>query len=200
MTTIRRVAKATALLAALYCSRRYYRNWGATKAESQMSLVGDALVRDPAIQTTEAVYVDAPVAAVLLQVLRTGQLASGFCRPDDVVDIAVGDPLHVGFPGPVGRHHTLRFTVVEIVPDSHIVLSLAEPGLAGNVVVSFHLQSHWEDRTRLLMRVRVALRHPGEVFAVELIRPLMALGIRGFLLSVKRRAERTKSSSARPAA
>nr|WP_263991888.1 SRPBCC family protein [Mycobacterium bourgelatii] len=160
-----------------------------------MRLPGDALVRDPAIQTTEAVYIDAPVAAVLPEVLRTCQLASGFSKSDELPDIAVGDTLHVGFPAKMGRHHTLRFTVVEMVPDSHIVLSLAEPGLAGNAVVSFHLQPHWEDRARLLIRARVALRYPGEVFVVELIRPLVSLGARGFLLSVKRRAERSTSSS-----
>ena len=56
----KRIAETAALLAVLYAARRYYRNWGATKAECQMRLPGDALVGDPAIQTTEAVYIDAP--------------------------------------------------------------------------------------------------------------------------------------------
>lgn len=43
-----------------------------------MLLPGDALVADPAIQTTEAVYIDAPVAAVWPWLVQMGQDRGGF--------------------------------------------------------------------------------------------------------------------------
>jgi len=38
----KRITETAALLAMLYGARRYYRNWGTTKAECQMRLPGDA--------------------------------------------------------------------------------------------------------------------------------------------------------------
>jgi hypothetical protein len=57
-------------------------------------------------------------------------------------------------------------------------------------VWSFHLEPHWATHTRLLARARVGLRHPGEVVAVELARPAIALTTRAVLLGIKRRVER----------
>lgn len=81
-------------------------------------------------------------------------------------------------------------SVAEIVPEKYLVLHLVRPGLRWNAVWSVHLQPHWEDRVRLLTRVRIALRYPGEVFALELARPVIALTTRGLLLAIKHRAER----------
>ena len=86
-------------------------------------------------------------------------------------------------------------SVAEIVPEKHLVLTAARPGRRWNAVWSFHIQPHWEDRVRLLTRARIALRHPGEVFAMELVRPGIALGTRGLLLSVKHRVERPLRSA-----
>ena len=74
-------------------------------------------------------------------------------------------------------------------PLGYVVLNATRPDLRWNAVWSFHLQPHWEDRVGLLTRVRVALRYPGELFVLELVRPLIALGTRGLLLSVKHRVE-----------
>ena len=72
-------------------------------------------------------------------------------------------------------------SVAEIVPEKYVVLSAASEDLPFNAVWSFHLQPHWEDRVRVLTRARIALRHPGEVFALELARPVIALGTRGIV-------------------
>src|SRR6185312_10816707 len=77
-TKTKRTAETAASLAILYGARRYYRNWGTRKSESRMLLPGDALVGDPAIQTTEAVYIDAPVSAVWPWLLQIGQGRGGF--------------------------------------------------------------------------------------------------------------------------
>ena len=60
MRLIGSVAAAGALLAA----RQFYRNWGTTKEECQTPLPGDELIGQPAVQTTEGVWIDAPAADV----------------------------------------------------------------------------------------------------------------------------------------
>ncbi len=204
----KRITHTAALLAVLYGARRYYRNWGATKAECQMLLPGDNLVADPAIQTTEAVYIDAPVSGVWPWLLQMGQERGGFYgfeglknlaglrhRDADRIhpewqQLAVGDVVRLAPEGWMGLPDGVTLTVADIVPEKYLVLGAAQPGQRWNAVWSFHVQPHWEDRVRLLTRTRVALRHPGEVFAMELVRPVLALGTRGLLLGIKHRVER----------
>jgi hypothetical protein len=204
----KRITGTTALLAVLYCARRYYRNWGATKAECHMRLPGDTLVRDPAIQTTEAAYLDARAAVVWSWLLQMAQDRVGFHGSEGLKNpadlgtddsdrirrephqLAVGDVIRLAAEGWMGLPDGVTFSVVEIVPEKYVVLNSVQPELRWNAVVSFHLQPHWEDRVRLLARARFALRYPGEVFVMELARPLIALGTRALLLSIKHRAER----------
>ncbi len=216
----RRITETAALFAMLYAARRYYRNWGATKGERQMRLPGDALVGDPAIQTTEAVYIDAPSSAVWPWLLQVGQDRGGFYsskglkslvglrnRGADRIhpewqQLAVGDVVRLAAEGWMGLPDGLTLSVAEIVPEKYIVLNAAQPDLPWNAVWSFHVQPHREHGVRLVTRARIALRHPGEVLAVELARPVIAWGMRGFLLGIKHRVERlpmTEPSHPRPA-
>ncbi|WP_372511068.1 SRPBCC family protein [Mycobacterium angelicum] len=174
----------TALLTVLYCAREYYRNWGATKAEYRMQLPGDALVGDPAIQTTEAVNIDAPAAVVWRRLLQAGQGSGGDREP------AIGDVVRLWPQGRLGLADELEFTVVDIVAEDHLVLNVLHADLRWNAVLSIHLQPHWQDRVRLLVRARIALRYPGEVIALEMLRPLTALGTRALMLGVKQQSER----------
>ena len=197
--TTKRIAQTAALFTAFYCARRYYRNWGATKAESQMRFPGDALVSDPAVQTTEAVDIDATASAVWLWLLRMGQDrgerydTEGLRSPvaqHDSEGLRVGDGIRLAPEGWMGFPDGLTLRVDEIVPEKYVVLDAMRSAPHWNAVLSIHLQPHWEDRVRLLARARIALRYPGEVFVMELARPLIALGTRALLLAVKRRAER----------
>lgn len=197
MSKIRRIAEVTALFGALYCARRYYRNWGTTKAETQMRLPGDALVADPAIQVTEAVYIDAPVSAVWPQLQK-----NPFDRSDDGgrsqlpgSQLAVGDRLRVTPAGWMGLPDGVTLTVQKVVPEQYVVFRTQQTHPSWDAVLSFHLQPHWEDRVRLLARARIALRHPGQIFAMELARPVVALSTRGWLLGTRHRAERDTSGS-----
>ncbi len=196
MTKIRRIAEATALLGALYCARRYYRNWGTTKAETQMRLPGDALVGDPVIQVTEAVYIDAPASAVWPQLQKNPfgfRDDAGRAQPAGR-QLAVGDELQVTPAGWMGLPSGVTLVVEEVMPEQYVVFQAKQSHPSWNAVLSFHVQPHWEDRVRLLARARIALRHPGEIFAMELARPVIALGARGWLLGTKHRAERATST------
>ena len=213
----KRITETAALLAVLYGARRYYRNWGTTKAECQMQLPGDTLVGDPAIQTTEAVYIDAPVSVVWPWLLQMGQDRGGFyggerlkkmlgLRHQDAdrvhpewQQLAVGDVVRLAPEGWMGLPDGVALSVSEIVPEKYLVLNIAREELRWNAVWSFHLQPHWEDRVRLLTRVRISLRHPGEVFAMELVRPVIALSTRGLLLGIKHRVEALPSIGSQPA-
>jgi len=208
----RRITETAALLAMLYGARRYYRNWGTTKAECQMQLPGDTLVADPAIQTTEALYIDGQSSAVWPWLLQMGQDKAGFYGglaglrhyDDDRIHpewqrLAVGDVVRLSSQGRMGLPGGLTLSVAAIVPEKCIVLTTkAGEDSRWNVVWSFHLQPHWEDRVRLLTRARIALRHPGEVFVMELARPIVAFSTRGLLLGIKHRVERLSAAPSHP--
>ncbi len=204
---IRPITKTAALLSLLYGARRYYRNWGTTKSECRMVLPGDNLVADPAIQTTEAIYIDAPSSAVWPWLLQMGLDRGGFYGCEGLMNLAglgyhgtdrlhpewqqlaVGDLVRLAPEGWMGQSDGVQLSVTEIVPEKYIVLHATTSDPRWNAVWSFHVQPHWEDRVRLLTRVRFALRRPGEVFAMELLRPVVALTTRALLRGIKRRAE-----------
>jgi hypothetical protein len=193
-------------VAALYAARRYYRNWGTTKEECQIRLPGDQLVGDPAIQATEAVWIDASPSAVWPCLSRLGQdrgivhgealtdligFGFGFHNANGVdlegQQLVVGDVLRLAPQGWFGGG--LTFSVVATTPERSIVLRATSPNLPP-AVWSFHLEPHWDDRSRLIARARVGLRHPGEVFALELARPAIVLTTRSVLRDIKRHAQR----------
>lgn len=84
--------------------------------------------------------------------------------------------------GWMGLPDGVTVTVAEIVSEKSLVLNATREDERWNAAWSFHIQPHWEDRVRLLTRARIALRHPGEVFAMELVRPAIAFGTRGCCL------------------
>ncbi len=194
----KRITQLAALIAALYAARRYYRNWGTTKEECQVRLPGDELVGDPVIQLTEAVWIDAPPSAIWPSLLHMGQDRNGLIGllvhnadrvPPESQRLAAGDAFRLTAKGWMGLRDGLALRVEAITPEQSIVLRATSENLP-MAVWSFHLQPHWANHTRLLARVRIGLRHPGEVFALELARPAVALMTRGALLGIKRRAQR----------
>ena len=182
-----------------------------------VELPGDRLVGDPAVQTTEAVYIDAPVAAVWPWLLQMGQDRGGFygcerlknmlgLRHQDAdrvhpewQQLGVTDVVRLAPEGWMGLPDGVVLSVSEIVPEKYLVLNLEREEMRWNAVWSFHVQPHWEDRVRLLTRVRISLRHPGEVFGMELVRPAIALSTRGLLLGIKHRVEAQPSTKSRAA-
>ena len=193
------VGRTLALGAVLYAARQYYRNWGATKEECLLRLPGDALIGDPVVQATEAVYIDSPQATVWALLAQMGQDRGDAerIRPESQ-HLEVGDVVRLAPRGWMGLKDGLRMCVAEIEPEKHIVLRAMRPRPLWDAVWSIHVLPHWEDRVRLLVRVRIGLRHPGEVLAMEMARPLIAMTTRRFLIEFKHRVERLPSAQPRP--
>ncbi len=193
------IRRTVALVAVLYAARQYYRNWGATKEECLLQLPGDAVIGEPVVQATEAVYIDSPQSTVWALLAQMGQDREDAerIRPESQ-HLEVGDVVRLAPKGWMGLKDGLRMCVEEIEPEKRIVLRATRPGLLWDVVWSIHLLPHWEDRVRLLVRVRIGLRHPGEVLVMELARPLVALTTRRFLIEFKHRVERLPLAQPQP--
>lgn len=202
------VVRLALLGACLYTARRYYRNWGATKAECKMALPGDELVKAPAVQTTEAISIDASVDEVWPWLVQIGQDRGGlysFEALENLIGLrfgnarrihpewqrlGVGDIVRLAPEGWMGLRDGVVLRVADLVPQERMVLRAAAPELPWDAVWSFHIMPHWEDRCRLIVRRRAGMRHPGEVLAAEFaIGPVTALLTRGMLIGIKRRAE-----------
>lgn len=202
-----RLGRLALVGAGLYAARRYFRNWGTTKEECQRALPGDKLVADPAIQTTEAVWVDASASSVWPWLVQMGQDRGGlysyealenlvglkFKNADRVhpewQQLRVGDLVRLAPKGWMGLRDGVALRVAEVVPETAIVLRSTHTGFPWDAVWSFHVVPHWQDRCRLLVRRRTALRHPGQVLGTELAGPASALMTRGMLRGIKRRVE-----------
>ncbi|WAC94334.1 SRPBCC family protein [Mycobacterium sp. Aquia_213] len=193
------IERTVALVAVLYAARQYYRNWGTTKEECLLRLPGDALIGDPVVQTTEAIYIDSPQSTVWALLTQMGQDQEGAERIGrELQHLEPGDVMRLAPSGWPGLKNGLRMCIAEIEPEQYIVLRATRPSLLWDAVLSIHLLPHWEDRVRLLVRVRIGLRRPGEVLAVELARPLVALTTRRSLIELKHRVERLSSTQRRP--
>jgi len=204
---VHRLGRIALVGACLYAARRYYRQWGATKEESQMRLPGDDLVGGPTVQTTEAVWIDVPARSVWPWLVQMGQDRGGlysyevlenliglqFHNADRIhpewQHLGAGDVVRLVPNGWMRLRDGVVLGVAEVIPEKSIVLRAAPPEHPWDAVWSFHIVPHWEDRCRLLVRRRTRLRHPGEVLAIELGGPVAALMTRGMLLGIKRRAE-----------
>jgi hypothetical protein len=201
-----RVVAGFGALACLYGARRFYRNWGTTKHECQMSLPGDELVRSPRVQSTEAISIDAPAAAVWPWLLQIGQDRGGFysfervenllglhCRNAESIhqewqQVSPGDVVRLSPKGWLGVREGLALRVVQIAAESDLIFR-AMPTGPWQTVWSFHLLPIDADRCRLIIRTRTGLRRPGEVLATEIAGPALAFLTRGMLIGIKRRAE-----------
>ncbi|ODQ87596.1 hypothetical protein [Mycolicibacterium holsaticum] len=186
--TIRVAVRIAAAAALLYATRRYYRNWGTTKEECQRWLPGDELIRQPSVRSTEGVWIDASDSDVWPWLVQIGH------RDADRIDPArqglqPGDVVHLAPTRWPGLRNRLSMSVVQVIAGEAVVLRGNRPGFPWEAVWSVHVQPHWQDRCRVLVRTRAQLRHPGDVILAELAGPLTALVVRRTLLAVKRRAQ-----------
>ena len=87
------------------------------------------------------------------------------------------------------ERHQPAMTVERKIDDDALVLLGEPPDFPWRTVMSFHVLPRLSDRCRLLVRTRIELRHPGQVIAVALAEPAMAMMSRSTLLGIKHRAE-----------
>lgn len=200
--------KAAATAGLLYAARRYFKDWGTTKAESTSYLPGDELVGSPMARATEGVWINASASSVWPWLLQLGQDRGGlysFEKFENVLGLmyanadrihpewqhlAPGDSVRLVPDGWMGASG-ISMRVVEVDDERCIVLRASAPEHHWDAVWSFHLIAHGDDRCRLLIRSRMSLRHPGEVLLAEAIGPARAFVTRGMLTGIRRRVEGT---------
>lgn len=198
--------------AGLLAARQFYRNWGTTKDECQTPLPGDELIGQPAVQTTEGVWIDAPAADVWPWLVQMGQDRGGLYSYEGLENLVglkyrnaerihpewqhleVGDVIRVVPRGWMGLSDGIALPVAQVTEGQSIVLRLQPPQLPWDGIWSFHVIPRWEDRCRLLVRSRSRMRAPGEVLGAEAGGPVLALMTRGMLLGIKRRVEANRST------
>ena len=208
-----RLIGSVAAGAGLVAARQFYRNWGTTKDECQTPLPGDELIGQPAVQTTEGVWIDAPAADVWPWLVQMGQDRGGLYSYEGLENLVglkyrnadrihpewqhleVGDVIRVVPRGWMGLSDGIALPVAQVTEGQSIVLRLQPPQLPWDGIWSFHVIPRWEDRCRLLVRSRSRMRAPGEVLGAEAGAPVLALMTRGMLLGIKRRVEANRSNS-----
>jgi hypothetical protein len=154
---------------AVLLTRRLAERSGTTTTEAHRALPGDYLVPNPQIQTTRAITIHAPVAAVWPWVAQLGYHRGGWytnARLDKLlwrIDNPSTDHilpefqhLQVGDSVPDGPEGTARFTVAAITPER--LLALHDPDGTHiphtNFSWTFLLQESDADSTRLILRTR----------------------------------------------
>ena len=171
-----------------------------------MYLDGDGLITGSVVRSTEAVSIDAPAGVVWPWLVQMGQDRGGLYTYEKLENLAglryvnadrvhpewqhlaPGDTIRLVPKGWMGLREGIALQVVEVADQQSIVLR-ASAGREWDVVWSFHVIPHWDDRCRLLIRIRTPLRHPGQALVTELAGPARALMTRGMLLGIKRRAQ-----------
>ena len=207
-----RLIGSVAAGAGLVAARQFYRNWGTTKDECQTPLPGDELIGQPAVQTTEGVWIDAPAADVWPWLVQMGQDRGGLYSYEGLENLVglkyrnadrihpewqhleVGDVIRVVPRGWMGLSDGIALPVAQVTEGQSIVLRLEPPQLPWDGIWSFHVIPRWEDRCRRLVRSRSRMRAPGEVLGAEAGGPVLALMTRGMLLGIKRRVEANRST------
>jgi hypothetical protein len=195
--------------AAIFLTRRLAERSGATTSEAHSALPGDDLVPDPQIQTTRAITIHAPVAAVWPWVAQLGYHRGGWytnARLDKLL-WRIENPsadrilpqfqhLEIGDTVPDGPEGTARFTVAAIT--SGRLLALHDPDGTHiphtNFSWTFVLRETDAGGTRLILRTGAT--YPQRWWTTPLA--YLALGPADYFMAhvlmlrgIKERAERT---------
>lgn len=190
-----------------YLTRRLAKRSGATTSEVYRALPGDELVPHPQIETTRAITIQAPLAAVWPWVVQVGYHRGGWYTnaPLDKLIWHIDNPsadrilpefqqLQVGDTVPDGPEGTARFTVAAITPGR--LLALHDPDGTHipdtNFSWVFALRAIDVHTTRLLLRTRAS--YPRRWWMTPLA--YLALGPADFVMAhvmllrgIKQRAE-----------
>jgi len=185
---MRRTAVALGtLFAAAYLAHRFYRDWGSTKQECASVLPGDDVIREPEIQHTAAITVDAEPAVVWERVMH-------LLGRSPTSGVKVGDVVHPPLPRILATR--LRMHVAHMdAPCTVVAQSLPDTRHAIEATVTFHIEPQWEHQSRLLIRTRIGLRWPAEVFLVALCSPVVALVVHNWMRDLTNHLQHNASTS-----
>ena len=150
--------------------RTWYRKWGATAAELEMSLPGDDLVPQPRLETTRAITIQAPATEVWPWLVQMGQGRGGlysYERLENLIrcdmhnadrilpehqDLKVGDKVRLC------SGNAPAFDVAAIEPVRALILRGDVPGKKTIPTIwiwLFYLEPVDEKSTRLIIRTRL---------------------------------------------
>ncbi|MGB7297506.1 MAG: hypothetical protein WBC70_18160 [Candidatus Aminicenantales bacterium] len=141
-------------------------NWGATKAETAMSLPGDELVPNPGYRSTRALTIEAPVADVWPWLAQLGQDRGGFYSYSWFENMILADIHNAGTVNPEWQARREGELLPLALPGYPLGLIKWKEGSVGprirrfepdRVMVlegwgSFVLQPRGESRTRFIVR------------------------------------------------
>ena len=170
--------------------RPWHLGWGATNEETNKSLPGDELVPNPAIESTRAITVHAPVEEVWPWLAQVGQDRGGFYSNEWLENLAGCQMRNADRIDPEWQHREVGERVF-LHPAIGLKVTKFEPGKA--IVLEgwgpFVVEPIDEKSTRVILRSRVprgwvALYY---LLAVELPHFIME---RRMLNGIKERAER----------
>jgi hypothetical protein len=197
----RAVALGAELVAAyLAVGRPLMLHWGANFEEVHKRLPGDEMVPGPAVQSTRAVTIDAPVEAVWPWLAQLGQDRGGFYSYESLENLA-GCHMHNADAVHPEWQERRPGDTVPLHPRSGLRVTRFEPGhvLALEHWGAFVLEPYGAERTRLIARGRTP-RGPASIAAALLLEIPHFVMERKMLLGIKRRAERTHTAARRRAA
>ncbi|TPG32725.1 SRPBCC family protein [Mycolicibacterium hodleri] len=178
----RRLALTMVSAAALWSARRYYRNWVATKQESRAPMPGDGLIHEPAAESTDAEWIDAAaelVWPVVLDVVLRERRTAG--RADPSVGDVIRLPMRLGGRALGG----IEMSVVDVDDGRFLVLRTVRQAVPVDVTWTWLIEPRLDDRTRVIVRLRIALRHPGDVLLAEAAGPFIAILTRRRLAAIR---------------
>ena len=197
----RAVALASQLVAAyLTVGRPLMLHWGANCEEVHKRLPGDETTPGPAVQSTRAVTIDAPVDAVWPWLAQLGQDRGGFYSYEGLENLA---GCHMHNAGEIYAEWQERRPgeIVYLHPRSGLRVTRFEPGrlLALEHWGAFVLEPRGQESTRLIARGRTP-RGPASIINALLLEIPHFVMERKMLLGIKRRSEQAHTAEVRRAA
>lgn len=176
----------------LLAIRPWLRRWGSTDDEVERPLPGDALVPDPAIDSTWSVTIEAPAGDVWPWLAQIGQDRGGFYSYAWLENLAGCELRNAERVRPEWQRRDIG-ELVPLHPTCGLPLAHFEPGRA--LVLegwgSFVVEPIDETRTRLISRSRVPKGWSAVSYALLLEIPHFIMQ-RKMLLGIKARAERAR--------
>ncbi len=199
------------LPAVLHVFTPWQQRWGATDGEVVGPLPGDDLVAEPAVQTTRAISIAAPAAAVWPWIVQLGADRGGFYSYDWLENLfglgihsadrivedwqtrRVGDLVHADARGRGGWY------VMDVRPDDVLVLKMGDvklgrpverhEGIGWEFLWTFAVREEANGTTRLVVRERVGFANNWVKLILAPLGPVSFVMTRKMLAGVKSRAE-----------